>query len=99
MRLDRFLKVARIIKQRSMAKWACETGRVEIIGRKAKAGCEVRVGDEIAVSLRDRFLRIRVTALPEGNVSRREARSLYTLLEERHARGGGDGPEGAHGRS
>lgn len=85
MRLDRFLKLSRIIKQRSAAKWACDAGRVEILGRKANAGSAVRVGDEISVDLRDRFLRIRVRELPRGNVSKERARSLYDLIEERDA--------------
>jgi len=83
MRLDQFLKLSRIIKQRSAAKWACDAGRVEILGRKASAGSSVRVGDEISVSLRDRYLRIRVRELATGNVSKERARTLYDLIEER----------------
>jgi ribosomal 50S subunit-recycling heat shock protein len=83
MRLDQFLKLSRVIKQRSAAKWACDAGRVEILGRKAKAGSVVRVGDEISVSLRDRYLRIRVRELPRGNVSKERARALYEVIEER----------------
>jgi ribosomal 50S subunit-recycling heat shock protein len=85
MRLDQFLKVSRIIKQRSAAKWACDAGRVEILGRKAKAGSAIAVGDEIAVSLRDRYLRIRVRELPKGNVSKERARTLYDVIEDRDA--------------
>lgn len=85
MRLDQFLRLSGIIKQRSAAKWACEAGRVEILGRKAKAGSIVRVGDEVSVSLRDRYLRIRVRELPRGNVSKERARTLYELIEERDA--------------
>ena len=85
MRLDRFLKLSRIIKQRSAAKWACDAGRVEILGRKAKAGNTVRVGDEISIDLRDRYIRIRVRELPSGNVSKERARALYAVIEERDA--------------
>ena len=85
MRLDQFLKVSRIIKQRSAAKWACDAGRVEVLGRKAKAGSTVQVGDEICISLRDRYLRIRVRELPKGNVSKERAHMLYDLIEERDA--------------
>lgn len=84
MRLDQFLKLSRVIKQRSVAKWACDAGRVEIAGRKATAGTRVGEGDEIAVSLRDRFLRIRVIEVPVGNVSKERARALYEIIEERH---------------
>jgi ribosomal 50S subunit-recycling heat shock protein len=82
-RLDQFLKLSRIIRQRSVAKWACEAGRVEVTGRKARAGTRVEAGDEIAVSLRDRFLRIRVLEVPGGNVSKESARMLYEVIEER----------------
>ena len=85
MRLDQYLKLSRIIKQRSIAKWACDSGRVEMSGRRAKAGTAVRVGDEISVSLRDRFLRLRVVAIPTGNVSKDRAGTLYEILEERSA--------------
>jgi ribosomal 50S subunit-recycling heat shock protein len=84
-RLDQFLKASRIIKQRSVAKSACDAGRVEITGRAAKAGTEIRVGDEISISLRDRFLRVRVLELPTGNVSKTRAPELYETIEERAA--------------
>ena len=59
MRLDQFLKLSRLIKQRSVAKWACDAGRVSIRGRKAKAGTVIKVGDELTVSLRDKTHRVR----------------------------------------
>ena len=83
MRLDRFLKLSRLIKQRSIAKWACDAGRVSILGRKAKAGTTVRPGVESTISLRDRTLIVRVVETPQGNVSRERARTLYEILEER----------------
>lgn len=83
MRLDQFLKLARIVKQRRAAKEACDSHRVEISGRKAKAGTEVRVGDEITVNLRDRFLRVHVREIPTGNVSKSRAADLYEVVEER----------------
>lgn len=85
MRLDTFLKLSRLIKQRSIAKWACDAGRVHVLGRATKAGCEVRVGDEISIDLRDRFVRIRVVEIPSGNVSKERAKTLYEILEERDA--------------
>lgn len=83
MRLDRFLKLSRLIRQRSVAKWACDAGRVSVLGRKARAGTTVRVGDEILVSLRDRVLRVRVLEIPTGNVSKARARTLYEIIDER----------------
>ena len=84
MRLDRFLKLSRLIKQRSIAKWACDAGRVYILGRKARAATEVRVGDELTINLRDRTLEVRVLEIPSGNVSKERARTLYEVI------GGGD---------
>jgi ribosomal 50S subunit-recycling heat shock protein len=83
MRLDQFLKTSRLIKQRSVAKWACDAGRVTVLGRKAKAGTTIAPGDEVTLNLRDRFLRIRVLETPRGNVSKERARTLYELIEER----------------
>jgi ribosomal 50S subunit-recycling heat shock protein len=83
MRLDQYLKATRIIRQRSVAKWACDSGRVSVSGRKAKAGTEVRVGDEVSVSLRDRWLVVRVVEVPAGNVSKERAATLYEVIEER----------------
>jgi len=85
MRLDLFLKVSRLVKQRSVAKWVCDAGRAELLGRKAKAGTEVREGDEITLSLRDRTVTVRVLAIPAGNVSKETARTLYEIVEERDA--------------
>ncbi|MBD3367100.1 MAG: RNA-binding S4 domain-containing protein [Candidatus Eisenbacteria bacterium] len=87
MRLDRFLKLSRLIKQRSVAKAACDAGRVELVGRKAKAGSEVDVGDEIVLNLRDRTLVVRVLEIPRGNVSKDRARTLYEVLDDTRAAG------------
>ncbi len=84
MRLDQFLKLSRLIKQRSVAKWACDAGRVSILGKNAKAGTVVNVGDELTVNLRDRTLRVRVLAVPAGNVSKEKARTLYEVIEDVH---------------
>jgi len=85
MRLDLFLKVSRLVKQRSVAKWVCDAGRVEVLGRKVKAGTEVRPGDEITLNLRDKVLTVRVLDVPAGNVSKERARTLYEIVEERDA--------------
>ena len=82
MRLDQFLKVSRLLKQRSVAKWACDAGRVEVGGRQAKAGTVVNEGDEITLHLRDRRLRVKVLSIPRGNIDRERARTLYEIIEE-----------------
>jgi ribosomal 50S subunit-recycling heat shock protein len=84
MRLDQFLKAARLIRQRSVAKWACDAGRVSILGRKARAGTTVKVGDELTLNLRDRTLVVRVLEAPEGNVSKERAPTIYEVIEEHH---------------
>ena len=84
MRLDLFLKLSRLIKQRTMAKQACDGGRVSLLGRKARPGSDVHVGDEIVLNLRDRFIRVRVLEVPKGNVSKERSRTLYEILEERN---------------
>jgi ribosomal 50S subunit-recycling heat shock protein len=61
----------------------CDAGRVSISGRRAKAGTAVGPGDELALSLRDRFLVVKILEIPVGNVSKDRARTLYEITEER----------------
>ncbi len=84
MRLDQFLKVSRLVKQRSMAKRVCDAGLVSVLGRNARAGMEVRVGDELTLNMRDRFLRVVICAIPTGNVRKEQAPTLYEIVEERN---------------
>ncbi len=77
-----WLKVARLCKQRSQAKAACEGGQVTLGGGAAKPAREVTVGDELEVTLPRRRLRIEVLGVPEGNVSKGDAVSLYRVLRE-----------------
>jgi ribosomal 50S subunit-recycling heat shock protein len=79
MRLDKFLKVSRIIKRRAVAKDACGRGRVLIGGRAAKAGAEVKVGDEIAVLFGSSELRVRVLSLAESK-RKEDADSMYEIV-------------------
>ncbi|MBC8451029.1 RNA-binding S4 domain-containing protein [bacterium] len=83
MRLDQFLKISRLVKQRSMAKRVCDAGLVSVLGRSAKAGLEIRVGDELTLNMRDRFLRVTVIEIPTGNVHKEQAHTLYEIVEER----------------
>lgn len=81
-RLDIWLKAARLCKQRSQAKAACEGGKVIIGGSAAKPAREVGVGDELEVTLPRRRLRVEVLGVPEGHVSKADAVSLYRILGE-----------------
>ena len=61
MRLDKYLKVSRLIKRRTMANEACDGDRVSVNGREAKASYQVKIGDVIEIAFGNRTLRIEVT--------------------------------------
>ena len=79
MRIDKYLKNARLIKRRTVAKEACDGGRVLLNGRQAKAGSEVKEGDCIRISFGSGSLDLRVKATPDA-VRKEEADSLYDLI-------------------
>ncbi len=79
MRLDKFLKVSRIIKRRTVANEACDGGRVSVGGRTVKASYDVKEGDEIKIMFGEKPLNIRVLSVKE-NVKKDEARELYELI-------------------
>jgi len=81
MRLDKFLKVSRIIKRRTLAKEVCDGDRVTINGRRAKAGTEVKPGDSIAIDFGRRQLTVNVLAVRD-NVRAAEAKELYEVVSE-----------------
>ncbi|AVX19289.1 MAG: RNA-binding S4 domain-containing protein [Bacillota bacterium] len=81
MRLDKFLKVSRIIKRRTLAKEVCDGGRIQINGRPAKASSEVKAGDILELDFGQRRLRVRVVEIKE-NVPAALAGQLYEILEE-----------------
>ena len=80
MRLDKYLKNSRIIKRRTVAKEACEQGRVEVNGKIAKPGLELKLGDEIQVTFGNNILRVRVLSLAE-NVRKDDAQTLYEVIQ------------------
>ena len=61
MRLDKYLKVARIIKRRTVANNACDAERVKVNGKDAKASYQVKIGDVIELTMGDKTVKIRVT--------------------------------------
>lgn len=79
MRLDKYLKVSRIIKRRTVANEACDAGRVLINGKVVKAGTEVKVGDVIEVQFGNNPIRVKVKAISE-NPRKEEAAEMYELL-------------------
>ena len=80
MRLDKYLKVARIIKRRTVANEACDAAHVTANGRPAKASYDVKVGDILEITFGARTLRIRVPEVKE-TVGKDAAASLYEVLE------------------
>ncbi len=79
MRLDKFLKVSRLIKRRTVANEACDNGRVCANGRTVKASYEVKEGDEITISFGAKPLTIKVLSVKD-NVAKDAAQSLYEVL-------------------
>ena len=83
MRLDLFLKASRLCLRRTTAQKLCEAGRVTLNGHTAKSSSTVKVGDEIAITRRDRIVTVRVLAVPAPKqTSRKEALELYEILGE-----------------
>ncbi len=77
MRLDKFLKVSRIIKRRTVANEACDSARITINGTQAKPSKEVKVGDIIGIRFGDKDVFFKVLKVPVGNVSKSDAQDLY----------------------
>ncbi len=76
MRLDKYLKVSRLIKRRTIANEACDNGRVSVNGRVVKAGYEVKVGDRIEIALGARTLAVEVLQVAD-NVRKDDAVAMY----------------------
>ncbi|SDW86534.1 Ribosomal 50S subunit-recycling heat shock protein, contains S4 domain [Marininema mesophilum] len=81
MRLDKFLKVSRLVKRRTLAKEVCDQGRVEVNGKTAKASADIAVGDELTLRYGNQTVKVRVESLRE-TTKKTEAAELYTLLEQ-----------------
>lgn len=79
MRLDKYLKVSRLIKRRTVANEACDAGKVLVNGKTARASYDVKVGDVISVTLGARELNVRVVAVQE-TVAKNDAAMLYEIL-------------------
>ncbi|KPK99698.1 MAG: RNA-binding protein [candidate division Zixibacteria bacterium SM23_73_3] len=82
MRLDSFLSDSRLIKRRSQAKKACESGWVYLDGKVAKPGKEVKPGQIISINFAHRILEIEILDIPLRNVRKEEAKNLYKIIRE-----------------
>lgn len=79
MRLDKYLKVSRIIKRRTVANEACDAGRVLVNGKAARASYDVKVGDVLTIQFGTRELKAEILSVQE-TVAKNDAALLYKLL-------------------
>jgi ribosomal 50S subunit-recycling heat shock protein len=76
MRLDKYLKVSRLIKRRTVANEACDNGRISVNGRVVKASYDVKVGDKIEISMGTRTVTVEVLLVAD-NVRKDDAAAMY----------------------
>ena len=76
MRLDKYLKVSRLIKRRTVANEACDNGRISVNGRVVKASYEVKVGDKIEIAMGARTIAVEVIQVAD-NVRKDDATAMY----------------------
>lgn len=86
MRLDKYLKVARIIKRRIIAKELASQERLWLNGRKAKASSEVKINDEIKIVFGNRILTVQVLAMPK-QANKQDAQLMFKVLSEEKIQG------------
>lgn len=83
MRLDLFLKTSRLLPRRSLAQEFCDAGLISVNGVAAKSSKEVKPGDEIGITRRNRSTKVRVESIPTSKqVSKSDAGGLYTMLSD-----------------
>ena len=81
MRLDKYLKVSRIIKRRTVANDACDTEHVSVNGRCAKASYDVKEGDILEITFGQRTLKIKVLVVKD-TVAKADASAMYEVIED-----------------
>ena len=79
MRLDKYLKVSRIIKRRTVANEACDSGRVMLNDKIARASAEVKVGDVIVIGFGNKSVKVKVTSVQE-TVRKEEAKDMFEYM-------------------
>ena len=84
MRLDKFLKVSRLIKRRTVANEACDSSRINVNGKPAKASYDVKLGDEISVTFGTKVVTVRVLDIRE-TTKKTEAVGMYEIISETNA--------------
>ncbi len=80
MRLDKYLKVTRLIKRRTVANEACDNAHLSVNGKVAKASYQVKIGDEITITFGEKTLKVKVLSLSES-IHKSEVSSMYEVIE------------------
>lgn len=80
MRIDKFLKVSRILKRRTLAQEACDKGKVSVNGREVKPGHQIKVGDVVEITYTTGSLKFRIVNVKE-TVKKDEAQTLYEIIQ------------------
>lgn len=83
MRLDKFLKVSRIIKRRPIAKIVVDGGKAKLNGKVAKASTEVKVGQILELEYFNKYFKFEILEVPTGNVTKEKTSDLINVLESR----------------
>ena len=81
MRIDKFLKVSRVLKRRTVANDACDTEHVSVNGRRAKASYDVKEGDVLEITFGQRTLKVRVLTVKDS-VAKADAASMYEIISD-----------------
>ena len=84
MRLDKFLKVSRLIKRRTVANDACDSERISVNGKSAKASYNVKIGDKITVAFGNKSVTVRVLEIKD-TTKKTEASGMYEVISETEA--------------
>lgn len=84
MRLDKFLKISRLIKRRTVANEACDNSRISVNGKAAKASYDVKLGDEITVTFGSKNVTVRVIDIKE-TTKKAESYGMYEVISETNA--------------
>ena len=80
MRVDKYLKISRLIKRRTVAHDACEESRIYVNGKEAKPGKDIKVGDEIKIAFGNSEVKVRVLSTPD-HIGKDDASTLYEVIE------------------
>ncbi|KDN59665.1 MAG: RNA-binding S4 domain-containing protein [Exiguobacterium sp.] len=87
MRLDKFLKVSRLIKRRTLAKEVADQGRIELNGQVAKASTDVKVGDELKIRFGNKIVTVVIDSIAE-HARKEDAKEMYRLIKEEKVNSG-----------